>query len=252
MARKDRFANLNVKEYPARDKRYQETVVFVPYFGGSQRHIQRHIRLINELGFDAVGFDLSFRDRFVLKHIPISKTHDWGIMHLWADEIHYVLETIPGPKHIFSFSNPTASLLKAITLIKKRDDIKSLVCDGGPFQKLFQCVWNLAKHEYKIKSRFARLWLTSGMLMFWAPDHKKTLEKSVMSLPPGFPVLSIRAWKDELVPVDAIEKAFEPGVQLDLRTFELPEAHHLTGLKDAPKLYKEKVETFLKEFSTEV
>ena len=85
---------------------------------------------MNELGFDCLIFELLDSIKNSPKHL-ISSSLQFGLKHVWADQIESILNSIPGDKILFSFSNPSAS---AIEVVAKRrgHDIKGLVCDSGP------------------------------------------------------------------------------------------------------------------------
>ncbi|RYZ82360.1 MAG: hypothetical protein EOP06_21835, partial [Proteobacteria bacterium] len=46
------------RTFPARNKKFSETVLFVPFYGAAQRELARHVKFVNDIGYDAVTFDL--------------------------------------------------------------------------------------------------------------------------------------------------------------------------------------------------
>ncbi len=245
-----RAGKTDVFHFPSNARKYEEKIVFVHFFGGSVEHLIRHIRLVNSLGFDAIAFNLSYNKKTFLKSKPYSRVSKrFGLEHKWADEIRDVLDFVSGDKIIFSFSNPTASALEAMTL-PERSDVKGLICDGGPFVRMPLCTWNLMREQFQIENPILRLGASIGTYFLWSPFHKKYLSESLSHLPASFPILSIRAWKDKLVPVAAIDDAFKNQDHLDLQILEIPIAEHLTGLRDAPEVYKPRLRDFLSSIAS--
>lgn len=229
---------------PAQNKLYKDTIVFVPFFFGKKENMKRHVEYVNELGFDAAIFTLTADPKYVLKKIPYDSELGWGLKHLWTREISEVLDRTSGRKILYTFSNPTSSALEAIQ-IRKAFDITALICDGGPFYNLVQCNWNYFTHEYPISFLPKKILANIIARSIWTPQHEAELFRDLSSLPKDFPVLSIRGWKDPLVPPSAIEKAFKPHSQLDLSVLNIPDGKHMDGLKLFSDLYKEKVTAFL-------
>ncbi len=229
----------------ARDRRFEDTVVFVHHFGGSRRTVLRHLRLVNDLGFDGVRFDLIFNKTRPQDQLPITGDFRFGVRHVWSGQIESILNAIPGRKILYSFSLPSSCALQAIA--KRRAlDISGLICDGGPFLNLSRCIWNLYEQEYKVKSRVLRAGFTGASMLLWGSGFKEQMRRTLQGIPRDFPVLSIRGWQDTLVPVSAIEDFFSMQDHLDLEVLALPEARHLKGLRDFPGEYVPRVESFLK------
>ena len=84
----------------------------------------------------------------------------------------------------------------------------------------------------------------------WSTGHESSLHHDLNLLPENFPILSIRGWKDRMVPLKAIEGAFEGHDQLGLEILSLPGAGHLKGLKDFPGEYIPRVTKFLNAKAT--
>jgi len=230
------------------DVLHPEVFVFVPFFGGKIENLSAHIRLINTLGYRCFAFNLSHRPHIIIGSLPISKEKHIGLKHLWADEIEEVLNFIPENKIIFSMSNPTSSAIEAITRTP-RTDIKALICDGGPFDQLWPCTKNLLEHQFKVKNKLKRFWMSLVLKILWSPQHHKTLHASIKKLPKVFPILSIRSGQDLLVPEIAIDKAFEGHLQIAITKHCFQNSHHLKGLLDRPKDYRQLVTHFLNQIS---
>ncbi len=235
---------------PAATKRFRETVVFVHHFGGSQRTVLRHIKLVNTLGFDAVRFNLRFNELKLGQALPISSNLRFGASYVWADQVEAILNALPGRKIIFSFSMPSLGALGAISH-RKASDIAGWVCDGGPFLQLLRCTWNLLTYEYNIDNPFKRA-LYSTLAYFLFGGVEIAVPGWLRNLPAKFPVLSIRGEKDPLVPISAIEDVFAFGEHLDLQRLSLPEGHHLDGLKKFPDIYEPTVRAFLTRIGTAI
>ncbi len=233
--------------YPAsvESEKKSDLIVFVHFFGGNQKMLKRHISLVNQNGYDAVGFDLSYDSRWQLKKLPASKYGNLGIRYLWADELESVLNQFAErSKIIYAFSNPCAAAIEC-TARREAKDIKAIICDSGPFLHMWTCSYNLISEHFKIKNIFAKSFFTGLIRYGWGINHEQNLKKDLQSLPDSFPVLSFRAWNDKLVPVKAIEDAFLEAPHLKLQIVNLTESGHLDGLKSEPQLYKDKLLDFL-------
>ena len=230
----------------AREKKFEELIFFVHFFEGSKKQLLRHIKLVNSWGFDAFAFQLrgDHTDLRSLK-LPISAKGGFGLKHIYADQIETLLNLIPGQKIIFSFSNPSASAIEAMAR-RNCSDTLALVCDSGPSGRFLPSAYNLYTHEYKIRPLPLRLALTPILSLSWSPLLHKDLHKDLATFPAGFRILSIRGWKDVLIPPQHIDEVFEPHTQLDWSKLSLPEAGHLTGLRDFKAEYAPSLEKFLK------
>lgn len=230
----------------APQKRFEETVVFVHHFGGSARTVARHSRLLNKIGFDTVRFNLLCNGEKTGRRLPATRSFKLGIGHVWTEQIEHMLDLVPGPKVLYSFSMPTNSALEAIANRRARD-IKALICDGGPFYELPRCVWNLYTHEYRLESRILRGIYTGVSLAIYGMDLAFRLPAKLKQIPPRFPILSIRGEEDPLVPPGAIDKVFVSQNQLDIKRLAFEKGRHLDGLKNFPDLYAATVTRFLEE-----
>ena len=102
-----------------------------------------------------------------------------------------------------------------------------------------------------IKNRLLRLGVTAVNALMWGQiTYQKEAHRAVMQLPKGFPVLSLRAWRDQLVPPSSIEKVFAPATQIHLTRVALTESGHLQGLKENASDYKQGVQQFLSQMAS--
>ncbi len=236
---------------PAKNRKFEETVVLVHNFGGSRRTVLRHARLLNDLGFDCVRFDLIFHQAKPQQKLPITADLRFGVRHVWANQIESLLNAISGRKILYTFSMPSGAAFEAVAKRQGRD-VAGIVADSGPFLQLHKCVWNLYQHEYDVKSRVLRAGFTAASLVLWGLSYKKQMKEALEEIPRSFPVLSIRGWNDPLVPVSAIDEFFAQQNHLDLETVALPDGSHLNGLRDFPMDYVPRVEKFLVRVSTPI
>ena len=252
--------------FKARKKRYEEIVVFVPFFGAVQRELARHVKLVNDLGYDAFTFDLEkipaimdfsqgiltplkkWRELKDHLKIPLNSHMKFGLKHVYADQIENILNLVPGNKIVFSFSNPTASAIEALAR-RNCVDIAGLICDSGPSGKFVDSFMNLAKIEWKINFLALRWTLVPLLSFAWSPELHKDVSRDLEKFPDGFKILSIRGWKDLVIPPDHIDAIFDPHPKLSWRKLSLPEAAHLTGLRDFRSEYAPAVEKFMQEIS---
>ncbi|RYZ63870.1 MAG: hypothetical protein EOP05_22895 [Proteobacteria bacterium] len=235
----------------APQKRFQETIVFVHHFGGGMRTTLRHLRLVNNLGFDAVRFELAFNSFEARNLLPISADLKIGARHIWMEQIESVLNAIPGKKILYSFSMPSLGALGAIAN-RHANDITGWVTDGGPFLQLMRASNNLFEHEYHVKNPLLRLAYTGGSYMMFGWGTEVSVPRWLEELPKGFPVLSIRGGKDPLVPVSAINAVFNQTDCLGLEKLFIPDGAHLDGLKKFASVYEPAVKGFLTKIGTSV
>ncbi|MFS4459319.1 hypothetical protein [Bdellovibrio sp. HCB2-146] len=236
----------------SKNKKFDELIFFVHFYDGSKRQLIRHIKLVNDLGFDAFAFHLkgTHKDIFELR-LPISPNGKFGAKHVYADQITHLLNIIPGNKIVFAFSNPGAAAIEAISR-RNSSDVKALICDSGPTARFLPSAYNLYTHEFQLKSRLLKWTLTPLLSMGWSPLLHKDLKQDLDKFPEGFKILSIRGWKDKLIPPAHIDEVFEGHPQLEWTKLSLPEAEHLTGLRDFREEYVPGVERFLKSVATAI
>lgn len=228
--------------FPSANKRFRETVVFVPFFQGTKEKLKRHIQFINEIGFDAFAFSL--QDDFSLMSPPLSKSRQLGFKHVYADQVTSHLDQIDGQKILFVFSNPSASVIEALAA-RNCQDVRALICDSGPSGKFKESVRNLYSTVKPIGFFPVRWVLTQMFSYIWSPLLHSDLAKHLNSFPANFPVLSIQGGQDEVIPPSHIDQVFPGTSSISLEKLVLPKASHLTGLRDFPEAYKPVVERFL-------
>ena len=232
---------------PAQAKRFEETIIFVPFFGAKKSQLKRHTEFVAQLGFDSVVFDL----RSKIEPNLFSAQSGFGFKHIWADQIEKILNEVPGRKIVFSFSNPSASAIEAISR-RHASDIAGLICDGGPAANLLVSMVNYYKFESPI-TLFPLRWAAAvGGSLVWHPRFTQAMFDDLKKLPERFQVLSIRGWKDPLIPPDQIDAVFEPHHHLDWSKLSLIKGAHLNGLKDFRSEYAPGVSHFLESIATAI
>jgi hypothetical protein len=234
--------------FSSKQKKYNEVIFFVHFYEGSKTQIKRHIELVNELGFDAFAFNLHKASALLTN--PISRKKIPGLKHIWVDQISDLLSMIPQKKIVFSFSNPSAAAIEAMADRNNLDTV-ALVCDSGPSDKFLESAYHLFQH-YKKDGILAGLTKTIITPMIWSPYIHVDVHPQLKTFPKGFKILSIRGWKDSLIPPNHIDGIFEPHPNLDWRKLSLPKAAHLNGLKDFREEYVAGLKPFLEEVATEL
>lgn len=253
--------------FKSKNKKFEETILLVPFFGSEQRELARHVKLLNDLGHDVAIFSLQktpvlldfsqgvftplkkWKEIQETLKLPISSHQKFGLKHVYADQVENMLNLLPGNKIIFAFSNPGAAAIEALAR-RKCIDVKGAIFDSGPSGKFIESFANLAKYDWKISSLVLRHVMAPLLSHAWSPYLHKDTKKDLNQFPKGFKILSIRGWKDLLIPPDHIDAIFDPHPDLDWRKLSLPEAGHLVGLRDHRSEYTPAVEKFLKEIST--
>lgn len=234
---------------PAKEKKFNEAVVFVHHYGGHRHSFKRHMDWVNDLGYDVITFDLPIRQiSELLHHFPVNKEWALGLRHVWADKIEEVLGGLAERKYVFSFSY---SSMAALMALERRHciDICGWICDGGPFLEAASGIENLIHIQNRFfKSAFLRKSVAqtlSYLLGEW--NYRRDATRALQSLPKGFPVLSLRSEKDELITPIMIDEFFAPAFgHIDLHRVTLHNSHHLTGFREDPDTYQSALKNFLK------
>jgi hypothetical protein len=106
----------------------------------------------------------------------------------------------------------------------------------------------LLQEQMGLESLPLKLLATPAVAFGWSPKLNSDIRFDLNSFPEGFPLLSIRGWRDRLIPPNDIDKVFDHHTNLNWKKLSLPEAGHLNGLRDFPSEYKPGVEDFLNQF----
>lgn len=229
---------------------YREIIVFIPFFGADQKNLQRHIEFVGELGYDCVVFDLNDHWAFSMTNF-ISSKGQFGLKHIWADQIEEILNLVKGQKILFTFSNPSASAYEAVAN-RNAWDVKAIISDGGPSGKLAISMINYFSFEQPLPTYPLKFLLAYATAFLWNPNFSTIIHEDLSKFPKGFRLLSIRGWKDPLISPEMIDMVFEPHHHIDWEKLSLPEGKHLNGLKDFSDEYKPQVTAFLKEVSSKI
>ena len=215
---------------------------------GSHRTTWRHYKYLNEKGFDCVTFNLLFgSERLRWEWHPDMKYIYKGVFYVWTRQIRSVLNFIEGDKILFGFSGPS---LSAFWASHGRNDISAVICDGGPFHRIYSNTRNFFYYEVGIKNK----WLNKAAAFFgsaiWGYKPIEKLHKVLRVWPRSVPVLSIRGIKDNIVAIRTIRKVFKIASNVDVTTLELEYGKHLDGMRDFPDQYTKTLLPFLKRKST--
>lgn len=230
----------------ATHRRFEEVIVFVHHFGGSPLTMTRHLKMASELGCDSVAFQLKFNDLKLWSRPPFTRHFRFGVREVWAEQITDILNRIPGPKILFTLSSPSSAALLSMVERQCRD-IKAWICDGGPFAQLSRCLWNLFKFKMVERNLFTRtIKVAFAHQVLGGYNYIRQSRAALAKLPPQFPILSIRSWNDQLVPMQAIEEFFALHKKLNIEVLSLPEIDHLQGLSRATDIYCSRVNGFIK------
>ncbi len=247
-----------MSEYPdqgelfkASHKKHEALIFFVHFYKGHKKALRRHIKFVNSIGFNAYAFNLkdSPKDHYGLPYSLVSKK--FGLKHALADQIEQHLDLLPEypNKIMYSFSNISACAIEAMAR-RSSPDIKAMITDSGPSFNFFSSAYNLYTYSKRISFLPFRLLATPVLAYGWSPEMHKNIHADLSKFPKGFPVLSIRGWKDPLIkPID-IDQVFEPCKNIIWEKLSLPEAGHLNGLRDFPKDYEPAIKDFLKRLPT--
>jgi pimeloyl-ACP methyl ester carboxylesterase len=232
----------------APEKKFQEVVLLVPFWGGKKKNLRRHAELLNRLGFDCILFNLNDDFKNIATQFVSSKLN-FGMKRVWADQIEALLNEIGGPKIVFSFSNPSASAIEAIAR-RSATDVTALICDSGPSGQFWSSMVNFFTFERPLPLFPLKAAAATAISFLWHPQFAKAIQQDLKAIPSGFRILSIRGWKDKLISPQMIDQVFEPNPHLDWQKLSLPQAGHLNGLKDFAEDYEPAVTQFLIEVAT--
>jgi pimeloyl-ACP methyl ester carboxylesterase len=217
-------------------------IVMVHNMWGSHKTFHRHIKVLNEMGYTCITFNL-VQGSTMRGENNFSAIHFLRFIYLnWIIQICDVLDSIPGEKIIFSFSGPSLSALIAAS---ERKDIVKYICDGGPFREIWLCTYRLFTLESPIRSKLLRKLWTTLAIFYWGPNSYKHLTSSLKKWPTNIPLLSIRGSEDPIVYPENIDHVFRNQKHLDVTTAEIAGGHHLDGLKLFPDSYKKILTDFL-------
>lgn len=232
-----------IYHFPASERKYKETVVFVHHMWGSYKSPWRHFKCLNEMGFDCVSFDLIFGSRQTLGFHPLLRYLPMGLFYVWLKQIQRVFDQVHGDKILYCFSAPGLSGLMAC---ENRKDIKKVICDGGPFYNLYRNSKNFFAFQ-GIKQKQLNALFSLGFLTFGL--HPLFCLSGVLNRWKDIPILSIRNLNDTMVSIESVKKVFDPHKHLDLKILEIPIEGHLNGLRDSPEPYCKALEEFLQKAS---
>ena len=237
-------------------KKTDTLVFFCHFFQGHKKALKRHYDFVNQIGFDAYGFNLndSVKNHY---YVPYSeRSHKFGMKHALADQIQdhldLVMDNYPHRQIVvFAFSNVAGCAIEAMA--RKFNDgegknIVALICDSGPGAQFFYSSFKLIEQQMKVSSWPLKILGTPFVAYGWSPSLNKDITTDLNGFPLQFPVLSIRGWKDKLISPKHIDIIFDNAKSIQWKKLSLPEAEHLTGLRDYPNDYKPQLQNFLNEF----
>ena len=230
--------------HKAHKKKYKPTVVFIHHMWGSHRTTGRHYRYLNDKGFDCVSFDLLLGSSKInyLDYHPLYLYLYKGVFYVWTRQIRSILNFIDGQKILYGFSGPALSTFWAA---HGRDDIVKIICDGGPFHKIYQNSRNMFYHEKGIANPLLNSTLSALGTASWGYQPLKKLHKILSNWNTQVPILSIRGVEDPIVKIDSIDQVFRPHKNLPLEILELRHGKHLDGLRDFPDEYGKSLLPFI-------
>jgi hypothetical protein len=239
-------------------KKTDTLVFFCHFFQGHKKALKRHYDFVNELGFDAYGFNLndSAKNHYYLPYSE--RSHKFGMKHALADQIQdhldLVMDRFPQRKIVvFAFSNVAGCAIEAMARKFNSNEgtqFSALVCDSGPGAQFFFSSFKLIEQQLKVTSLPLKIIGTPLVAYGWSPSLNKDIAADLNEFPKHFPVLSIRGWKDKLIAPKHIDQIFEGAKSIQWKKLSLPLAEHLTGLRDYPDEYKPQVQNFLNDFKS--
>ena len=232
--------------HPASFRRFDETVVFIHHFQGSNKTPWRHYRYLNDKGFDCITFDLLLGS----DQLKVTDYHSFyrylpkGVFYIWKRQIQDIFDSIEGNKIAYGFSGPALSMLWAC---QERSDIKKVVCDGGPFDNIYQNSRRMFEVEKGISNPLLNKVSAAFGTAAWGYRPVRRLHQILKNWNLNVPILSIRGIIDPIVQVDSIRRVFAPHTFLNIQTLELRFGKHLDGLRDFPEEYCKTLLPFIKE-----
>lgn len=232
--------------FKSEQKKSDHLIFFVHFFQGHKKALKRHVDLVNELGYDAYVFNLrdDLKEHQFVPYSHVSKK--FGMKHALADQIEEHLNLLPEykTKIVFAFSNVSGSAIEVMAR-RPQQDVVALICDSGPGAAFMYSSFQLLEHQMKVKLLPLKAALTPVVMLSWSPELHRDIPKDLQKLPEGFPVLSIRGWKDPMISPAHIDKIFEHAPNIHWIKLGLPQAAHLNGLRDYPQEYRAGLESFL-------
>ncbi len=237
--------------FKATQRKSDTLIFFAHFFQGHKKALRRHIEYVNEIGYDAYVFNLkdSVKDHYYLPYSHVTKK--FGMKHALADQIeeHFQLLSDYKTKIIFAFSNVAGCCIEFMArhFTTGHSDIKAMICDSGPGLNFIYSSFQLLEYQMGVKFLPLKILCTPVVALGWAPSLHKDIKKDLEKFPKGFPLLSIRGWKDPMISPKHIDEIFENLPNLNWKKCGLPQAGHLNGLRDFPSEYKPAVESFLNE-----
>lgn len=210
----------------------------------------RHVRVLNDMGYSVVTFNYSHHPQKMKFDSSFLQALRPRVPVVWQSELTQILDLVEGPKVIFSFSFPSLVVPMALC-VRKKNDVKGWICDGGPFLWVTRCTWNFYRWAVPIPNILLRVILTALSVCLWGGVFYKTrLRRTIAQLPEHYPILAFLAEKDLLVPPKAITDVFSrQQSRLNLTFCSLEGVGHLMGLRDANKLYTQSLRDFLQSRS---
>ena len=229
-------------------KRQNTLIVLTHHLGGLPRQLNRHVEFLNQNGFDAYTYPAFLHGKDHWKDfLPALKNRKQGVLEIWATELQDRLNHLPaGPKALFSFS---FSCVSALLVIPQRQDIKALICDGGPFLDFPQACFRLITHYHRASGFFFKLCLTGKIHRAFKVRSKK-VHKSLGLMPHNFPILSLRGERDQQAPPIVIDRFFRKAKNPHITVCQLKHSAHLKGLKTEREFYIKNVMDFLCRLKT--
>ena len=242
------MTDLKPKIYSAANKKYEEVVILVPFFGGEKIQLKRHLDLFNEIGYDVTIVNLT-KPALSRDFQFISSRGKYGMKEVWTEQVEAAMNWIPQKKILFGFSNPSSCAIEAVAR-RHAVGVSAIVCDSGPTTRLWASLYHYYQYNEPISFLPLRLLATTLTTHMWNVSGDNDLSEALKSLPENFPIFSIRGWKDNLIPPQDIDRHFEPHKHLDWRKLSLPDAGHLNGLRDFESEYVGPLTKFLAEVSS--